>query len=192
MPTPNQAALDFLLTSQSRPAKTFTLPVPTRAELTPILTAALRVPDHGKLEPWRLIVLERAALQRLATLAARRSAELGHDEEKTAKGRSQFDLGLLAVAVVGSPKPSDKIPEGEQVLSTGALCLSLVNAATAAGWGANWLSGWPSLDRVFLTDGLGLEPHEFLAGFVHIGTAPVTPPDRPRPDLARIATWVSA
>ena len=61
-----------------------------------------------------------------------------------------------------------------------------------AGWGANWLSGWPSQDRAFVTEGLGLAPHEFVAGIVHIGTAPVTPPDRPRPDLSRVVTWVTA
>jgi nitroreductase len=192
MPQPNPAALDFLLTRQSRPAKTFVLPVPTREELLPLLAASARVPDHGKLEPWRFIVLERGAMPRLAALAAERAAALGYDEEKTGKGRAQFDTGLLAVVVVASPKPSEKIPELEQTLSAGAVCLSLVNAATAAGWGANWLSGWPSQDRVFVTEALGLQPQEFVAGIVHIGTAPVTPPDRPRPDLSRAVTWVDS
>jgi nitroreductase len=191
MPTPNPVALDFLLTRQSRSAKTFTLPVPDRTALETILTAALRTPDHGKLEPWRLIVLERPALQRLADLASARAAEKGLDPEQSAKGRGQFDQSHLAVVVVASPKPSPKIPEIEQTLSAGALCLGLVNAATAAGWGANWLSGWPSYDRRFLAEGLGLQPEEFVAGIVHIGTAPVTPPDRPRPDLARVVSWVS-
>ncbi len=191
MPTPDPAALTFLLSRQSRSAKTFALPVPTRDQLIPILTAAARVPDHGKLEPWRFIVLERAALQRLAAYAARRAAELGYDDEKTSKGRAQFDAGLLAVVVVASPKPSDKIPPIEQTLSAGAVCQQLLNAATAAGWGANWLSGWPSQDRDFVAHGLGLKPQEFVAGIVHIATATVTPPDRPRPDLARIATWIA-
>lgn len=192
MPVPNPAALDFLLTRQSHPAKTFTLPVPTPDQLLPLLTAATRVPDHGKLEPWRFLVLDRAAMPRLAALAARRAEELGYDAEKTGKGRAQFDAGLLAVVVVASPKPSEKIPDIEQTLSAGAVCLGLVNAATAAGWGANWLSGWPSQDRAFVTEGLGLAPQEFVAGIVHIGTAPVTPPDRPRADLNRVVTWVTA
>lgn len=192
MPQPNPAALDFLLTRQSRPAKTFTLPVPTRDDLLPILTAAARIPDHGKLEPWRFIVLERPALHRLAELAATRAAEKGLDAEQTAKGRAQFDASHLAVVVVASPKPSEKIPEMEQTLSAGAACLALLNAATAAGWGANWLSGWPSYDRRFVAEGLGLTPEEFVAGIVHIGTAPLTPPDRPRPNLDRIVTWVGA
>jgi len=190
MPAPNPEALEFLLTRRSHPARTLTLPVPTREQLLVLLTAAARVPDHGKLEPWRFIVLDGPAMARLAALAARRAAELGLDAEQTAKGRAQFDAGLLAVVVVASPKPSDKIPEREQVLSAGAACLSLVNSALAAGWGANWLSGWPSQDRAFCAEGLGLAAQEFVAGIVHVGTAPVSPADRPRPDLTQCITWV--
>lgn len=192
MPKPNPAALDFFLTRQSLPAKTFTGPVPTREELEVLLTAAARTPDHGKLEPWRFLVLERPAMARLADLAERRAKELGLDDEKIAKGRGQFDAGQLAVVVVASPKASDKIPPIEQTLSAGAVCLALLNAATAAGWGANWLSGWPAHDRAFVAEGLGLQPHEFVAGIVHIATPTLVPPDRPRPDLARLTTWLSA
>ena len=157
-----------------------------------ILTAAARVPDHGKLEPWRFIVLERAAMGRLALLAAERAAALGMDAEQTGKGRGQFDAGHLAVVVVSSPKPSPKIPLIEQTLSAGALCLGLVNAAAAAGWGACWLSGWPSLDRGFVEVGLGLAPQESVAGIVHIGTgAAELLPDRPRPDVAALTRWMA-
>lgn len=99
MPARNQPALDFLLTRRSRPAKLFTAPVPSRGELEEILTAALRVPDHGKLEPWRLIVVEKPAFTRLAGLAEARARALGGDAEKIAKGRGQYDLGQLAVVV---------------------------------------------------------------------------------------------
>ncbi|WP_333713243.1 nitroreductase family protein [Yoonia sp.] len=192
MPTENPAALDFLLTRRSRPAKTLTAPVPGRETLQTLLTAAARTPDHGKLEPWRFIVLEKAALTRLAELAAARGAALGIDAEKIAKGQAQFADADLAVAVISSPKPSDKIPQIEQVYSAGAVCLALLNAALAAGWGANWLSGWASHDRSFVTTGLALDDHETVAGFIHIGTQTSVPPDRPRPDLAAITTWVSA
>jgi nitroreductase len=192
MPAPNPAALEFLLTRRSRSAKTFNLPVPSRDELAPILTAAVRTPDHGKLEPWRFLVLEKPALARLADLAEARAVTLGGDAERIAKGRGQFDMGHLAVVVVASPKPDDKIPPMEQTLSAGAVCLALLNAAEAAGWGANWLSGWPSHDRGFVTDGLGLQPQEFVAGIIHIGTESGTAPDRPRPDAARLTTWVTA
>ncbi|MCE6951753.1 nitroreductase [Cereibacter sphaeroides] len=191
MPAPKPDVLDFLLTRRSRPAKTLGLPVPSREALMPILTAALRVPDHGKLEPWRLIVLERAAMPRLVALAETRADALGLDEEKRGKGRSQFEQSHLAVVVVASPKPSDKVPAIEQTLSAGAVGLSLLNAAEAAGWGANWLTGWPAYDRGFLREGLALEDHEFVAGIIHIGSETILPPERPRPDIASLTTWVN-
>ena len=94
------------------------------------------------------------------------------------------------VAVVASPKPSESIPKVEQTLSAGAACLSLLNAALASGWGACWLTGWAAHDRAFVTEGLGLGAEEFIAGMIHIGTERRTPPERPRPDMAAITTWV--
>jgi nitroreductase len=180
--------LDFLLTRRSRPAKLLTAPVPDEAALSPLLTAAARVPDHGKLEPWRFIVLEAAAMQRLAAAVATRGVDLNLDPEATEKARHTWANAPLAVAVIGSPKASTKIPEMEQILSAGAVCLGLVNAALASGWGANWLTGWASHDRPFIETNLGLQPHEFVAGLIHIGTAASTPPERPRPDLSAITT----
>ena len=192
MPPRNDAALEFLQTRRSRPAKTLTAPAPSRQALLPILTAAARSPDHGKLEPWRFIVLEQGAMARLADLAEARGRALGKPDEDIAKGRSQFDQGILAVAVIEVQKDSPKIPAIEQTYSAGAVCLALLNAALAAGWGANWLSGWPSHDRAFCAEGLGLEAHERVAGLIHIATETSAPPDRPRPDLETITTWVSA
>jgi nitroreductase len=183
--------MEFLLSRRSRPAKTLTTPVPSRAELGPMLTAAARSPDHGKLEPWRFIVLERPALLRLAEVVGARGASLGRDEADISKARRQFEDAHLAVAVVEVQKPSDKIPPIEQTYSAGAVCLALLNAALASGWGANWLSGWPSHDRGFLETGLGLDTGERVAGFIHIGRETSIPPDRPRPDLDAITTWVS-
>ncbi|MEE4187999.1 MAG: nitroreductase family protein, partial [Roseobacter sp.] len=160
MPDPNPAALDFLLTRRSRPAKTLQGPAPTAEELAPLLEAAARTPDHGKLEPWRFVVIEQAAMPRLAALVQSRGEAMGLDSEQITKGRAQFDQGHLAVAVIESPKPSDKIPAIEQTYSAGAVCLALLNAALAAGWGANWLTGWPSHDRLFMEKGLGLGAHE--------------------------------
>ena len=189
MPQPNPAALDFLLTRRSRPAKTLALPVPDRDALLPLLTAAARSPDHGKLEPWRFIVLTRPALLRLAVLAETRGSALGLAPERIAKGVRQYADAHLAVAVIAAPKPSDTIPVIEQHLSAGAVCLALLNAALAAGWGANWLTGWASHDAEFCTQGLGLAPGEFVAGLIHIGTETAAPPERPRPDLSAIVTW---
>nr|WP_317057120.1 nitroreductase family protein [Roseovarius sp. W115]MDV2930764.1 nitroreductase family protein [Roseovarius sp. W115] len=191
MPNPNPAAMEFLLTRRSRPAKTLDLPIPKPADLHPLLTAAGRSPDHGKLEPWRFIVLERAALSRLANLVDARGAKLNRSPEDIAKARMQFADGRLAVAVIEAQKPSENIPPLEQTYSAGAACLALLNAALASGWGANWLSGWPAHDRGFVEEGLGLAAHERVAGFIHIGTERSTPPERPRPDIDAITTWMS-
>lgn len=191
MPAPNPAALDFLLTRRSRPAKTLTAPAPSRDALTPILQAAARTPDHGKLEPWRFIVLEKAALTRLAGLVGPRAKALGIAEDKVTKAHAQFADADLAVAVISAPVESAKVPRIEQVYSAGAACLALLNAALAAGWGANWLTGWPSHDRDFIREGLGLADDETVAGFIHIGTETCAPPERPRPDLSAKVSWVA-
>lgn len=192
MPPPNPAALDFLMTRRSRPAKTLTTPVPDRTIIATLLTAAARTPDHGKLEPWRFIVLTKPALGRLADMVPARGAALDIDPEKITKAHAQYANADLAIAVICSPKPSDKIPQIEQTYSAGAVCLALVNAGLAAGWGANWLSGWPSHDRDFVRNGLGLADHETVAGLIHLGTETSVPPERPRPDLGAITTWVDA
>lgn len=190
MPDRNPEVLAFLQSRRSRPAKTLRAPAPDRDALLPILTAAARSPDHGKLEPWRFIVLEGAALGRLAALVQDRGAALGLDADQIAKAASAFENSPLVVAVIEVQKPSEKVPEIEQSYSAGAVCLALLNAALASGWGANWLSGWASHDRDFIQKGLGLASHERVAGFIHIGTETARPPERPRPDLAAITTWL--
>lgn len=192
MPDKNPAALEFLLSRRSRPHKTLQAPVPSRSELAPILTAAARTPDHGKLEPWRFIVIEKPAMARLAALATARGAALELAPEQVTKGGAQYESGTLAVAVIEVQRPSQKVPAIEQTYSAGAVCLALLNAALAAGWGANWLSGWPSHDRAFVEQGFGLAAHERVAGIIHIGTETSAPPERPRPDLDALTTWVSA
>ncbi|EPX83807.1 Nitroreductase [Rubellimicrobium thermophilum DSM 16684] len=185
----NPAALDFLLSRRSRPARTLTLPVPSREELVTLLTAAVRVPDHGKLEPWRFLVLTRPRTDALARLVEERGAALGLAPEAIAKAASQYAQADLAVAVIQVPRPTDRIPRLEQTLSCGAVCMQLHNAATAAGWGANWLTGWPVEDEIFRRDGLGLAEGERVVGLIHIGTPRTDTPDRPRPDLDRLVTW---
>lgn len=189
MPQRNQPALDFLLSRRSRPAKTLTSPAPDRPALLELLTAAARCPDHGKLEPWRFVVLGADTRADLADLARTRAEALEMTPEQATKAASQFSDSPLCVAVIASPKDSAKVPQVEQLYSAGAVCLGLVNAALAAGWGANWLSGFCAYDRPFLTEGLGLAPHEEVAGFIHIGTETSTPPERPRPDLDQITDW---
>lgn len=192
MPAPNPAALDFLLTRRSHPARTLRGPLPDEAQLRTILTAAARTPDHGKLEPWRFIVYEKPALARIGAAVAARGAALEFDPDRLAKSVAQYAEADLAVMVAAVPRPTDKVPAIEQTLSAGAVCLSLVNAALASGFGANWLTGWALYDRALLDGSFGLAPGEWAAGIVHIGTATETPPDRPRPDLDRVVTRVRA
>ena len=137
-------------------------------------------------------MIEGGAMPRLAQLARARGAALGLGPDQIVKGHTQFDQGHLAVAVIEVQKPSEKIPALEQTYSAGAVCLALLNAALAAGWGANWLSGWPSHDREFMRQGLGLADHERIAGFIHIATETSSPPDRPRPNLGVITNWLNS
>ncbi|MFD0858584.1 nitroreductase family protein [Roseovarius aquimarinus] len=188
MPTPKPEVLAFLATRRSRPAKTLGLPVPDRAALRPLLEMAARSPDHGKLEPWRFIVLERAALLRIA--AAIPALAAATDPEAVQKAQAQYEGAHLAVAVIEVQRPSPKIPAIEQTYSAGAVCLALLNAALAAGWGANWLSGWASHDAEFARTVMGLAPNERIAGFIHIGTETSMPPERPRPDIDAITSWI--
>ncbi len=190
MPVPNPDALDFLLTRRSRPAKTLDMPVPDRETLSTLLRAAARTPDHGKLEPFRFIVIEKPALSRIADLAEARGQALGKSAEDVSKGRAQYDQGHLAVAVVEVQKSSAKIPAIEQTYSAGAACLALLNAALASGWGANWLSGWTSHDPSFCAEAFGLAENERIAGLIYLGTERMAPPERPRPDLDTITSWI--
>ncbi len=184
-------ALDFLLTRRSRPFLILKEPVPDKEELNTILTAAARSPDHGKLEPWRFIVLEKPAMPRLARILQERGEQLGKAPSLLAKACEVFEVANLIVVVVSKPNKEAKIPLIEQTLSAGAVCLSLLNASLATGWGANWLTGFGAHDEEFRSRALGLSTDEYVAGFIHIGTSTTIPPDRPRPDIDTITTWVN-
>jgi len=182
--------LDFLLTRRSRPAKTLGPEAPGKAEIETLLTAAARTPDHGKLVPWRFVVRATAAgREALTEIAIRHLQARGEPEDKIFKNANFAREGGLVIAVIASPKASDKIPDWEQHLAAGCVCLSLLNAALASGWGANWLTGPLARDPDFLREAFGAAPHEFVAGFVHIGNERVAPADRDRPDLAAITEW---
>lgn len=189
MPIANDAALAFLAARRSHPPKLLTAPGPDRESLLRLLTLAARVPDHGKLEPWRFVVLERAALDRLAPLLHAAVLRDGQDEAAADKAAAAL-ASPVVVAVIHTPVESPKIPLWEQQLSTGAVCLSLVNAALAAGWGACWLTGFAATNRDFAEAHLGLGPDEIMAGLIHIGSSTAVPPDRPRPDVAAKTTWL--
>ena len=182
-------ALELLKTRRSFKAVELCGPGPSAAEIDTLLTVAARVPDHGKLAPWRFIVFEgearRAAGEEIA--AAFRSRYPDAKPEQVDAERGRLARAPLVIAVVSRAAPHFKIPEWEQVLSSGAAAMNLVTAAHALGYGANWITEWYAYDRAVL-DALGLKPHERIAGFIHIGRPPGLPEDRPRPPLDEIAT----
>lgn len=182
------AALSFLRNRRSHPPKLLQGPPPSRAEILDLLQLAARVPDHGKLEPWRFVVLERGALDRLAPILAEATLAAGGDDKAAQKARDAFGSPLI-VAVISAPVISEKVPEWEQVLSAGAVCLELVNAALAAGYGAAWLSG-PATAPGFGQAHLGLGADERVVGLIHIGQRGAPPPDRPRPDIGALTTFL--
>lgn len=195
-PAVHPAVFDFLAHRRSYPAKIFAGAVPSRAQLAPILDAALRVPDHGMLTPWRLVVLERAALLRIADLAQARGQALALDETAISKGRGQFERSHLAVVVLSTPIIAHKVPVREQVASSAALCMNILNAASAAGWAAQWLTGWTAHDDAFAAKAFGADKAHSVTGYIHIGTvagdAREGALDRARPDAAKLIDWIAA
>ncbi len=187
--TADGSTLDLLRTRRSVPPMLLDGPGPTPEDLDGWLAIAARVPDHGKLSPWRFLVIEGEARERIGeTIAAAfRADEPGADEERVATERRRLARAPLVVAVVSSSRPHVKIPEWEQVLSAGAVCMNLVVAANLLGYATAWLTEWYGFDRRIL-DALGLAPHEELAGFIHIGRASEVPADRQRPVLSDIVT----
>ena len=186
-------ALKLLTTRRSFKPVELAGPAPSAAEIDQILTVASRVPDHGKLAPWRFIVFEGDARAAAGDAIAAAFAAKYPDAkpEQVEAERKRLVRAPLVVAVVSRAAPHVKIPEWEQVLSAGAAAMNLVLAAHALGYGASWITEWYSYDRNVL-DALGLAPHERIAGFVHIGRPPGPPEDRPRPPLSEIATRFSA
>ena len=165
-------------------------PGPTTDEIDTLLTIAARVPDHGRLTPWRFILIRGEGRHRLGDIQAAAFKDDNPDAapDKIETERSRFAHAPLVVAVVSSVKPSPKIPESEQVLSAGAVCMNLLHAAKALGYSAVWLSGWSSFDRRVLDALLASAPHERIAGYIHIGTSTELPTERPRPVLAEIVS----
>lgn len=185
----NAALLDYLKTRRSVGIGFLKDPGPTPEELAEILTIGVRVPDHGKFAPWRLIVIEgenRAkAGEKLAQIAKRRRPDL--DEVGMDIERRQFLPAPLSIGVIFSPKPNPKAPELEQLLSAGVVCFNLCNAAFALGFAATWMTRWYGFDTEAQTM-LGARGGERFVGFVHIGTPTTVIEDRERPDIAQLVT----
>lgn len=162
---------------------------PDPAEIERLLTLAARVPDHGRLFPWRFVLFEGDARHRAGDIIADayRQNHPEADAETVATERNRLARAPLVVAVISKAAPHAKIPEWEQVLSAGAVCLNLLIAARAMGFAGCWLTEWFAFDRRVL-DAMGVAPQERVAGFVHIGMSDVVPKERDRPDIAAITT----
>ncbi len=182
-------SIALLRTRRSLKPAELICPGPSPPDLDTLLTIASRVPDHGKLAPWRFIVFEgESQLKAGAAIAAAFVAKYPDAKpDQIEFERRRLARAPLVIAVVSRAAPHVKIPEWEQVLSAGAAAMSLVIAAHALGFGTAWITEWYAYDRGVL-DALGLAPHEKIAGFVHIGRPAHAPEDRPRPALADIVT----
>jgi nitroreductase len=187
---PAPGAIDLLLTRRSGSAKAMREPGPDAAELQTILTAAARVPDHGKLFPWRFIIFEGGARARMGELLARSLKETEPEAatpERLDIERGRFLRAPAIVGVVSRVRDGIPIPVWEQQLSAAAVCQTMLIAATAMGYVANWLTEWPAYN-VRVAEGLSLGEGERIAGFVYMGTSTVSLEERIRPDLSRIVT----
>lgn len=182
--------VDYLRVRHSTPVAQITEPGPTPEELRSILTFASRVPDHGKLAPWRFVVYRGEVRRELGHSFLKIAAAASPDLSEAARDAelSRFLRAPLVVAVVSTAAPHVKIPEWEQVLSAGAVCLNLIMAANAHGYVANWRTEWIAYDPQALA-ALGVKANEKVAGFIHIGSSDFPVPDRPRPELSDIVTF---
>jgi len=182
--------IDYLAERRSIPAFQMCEPGPAVPEIEAILKLASRVPDHGKLAPWRFIVYRGAERARIgeALLALRLASEPALSAELIEVERTRFTRAPVVIAVVSTAAPHFKVPEWEQIMSAGAVCLNLSMAANAHGYVANWLSEWFAFDER-AHPLLGIRPGEKVAGFIHIGSTDFPPTERPRPELSEIVTW---
>ena len=180
-------ALDLLLSRRSCPARAMTGPGPSKEQLSDILRAGARVPDHGKLAPWRFILFEGEGRERLADILVNVLAADGMNPVQIDEWRGRVTAAPVIIGVVSGAQESIKIPVWEQELSAGAVCQNLLIAAHALGFVGNWLTEWYAYHPA-VRQKIGLKSGERMAGFVYIGTPKEEVVERPRPDLSKIIT----
>lgn len=182
LPVASEDFADRLARRRSAPAQSLTAPGPSRDEIERILTLGARTPDHGKLFPWRFVVMgpqSRADLaEALLPLADRQPGA-----DKARKVLMKLTAAPVTILVISAPVDSQKVPVWEQQLSAGAVCMNLEHAANALGYSASWITDWYSYDAE-ATALYGVRDGEQVAGFIHLGTLAEPPLERPRPDLA--------
>jgi nitroreductase len=179
--------LEFMRTRRSVPAKTMTGPGPSEGEVEAMIAIASRVPDHGKLAPWRFIRYSPDYCGKLNNICLARALERDPalPADLQAFEANRFTKVPVVIAIVSRAKPHPKIPEWEQLLSAGAASYGLLIAANAYGYDAQWLTEWVAYDEK-LAPAFGVEPGEKLAGFVYVGTRTMPKTDRDRPSLGDV------
>lgn len=186
----NSVTVLALLLSRAS-VNTFGEPAPADADLQLIFEAAVRAPDHGKLRPWRFLLIRGAARTALSELyvAALQRRDPEATEAQVEKERAKPLRAPLVIAIVARLVTGHKVPEIEQTLSAGAAVMNMLNAIHALGFGAKWVTGPNCYDPQFRAD-LGLDPTDQLIGFLHVGTAleNLPPPERPDP-AAFVTEW---
>jgi nitroreductase len=185
-----QETLDLLARRRSSPATILGEPGPTREEVNALLKLAARVPDHGRLTPWRFVVFEGDARKAAGDIleSRRRQVEPGLPVERYLEERGRFARAPVVVAVISRTRDNHpKVPEWEQVLSAGAVCQNLLIAANAMGFGAQWITEWCAYDAGVRTE-FGLGSGERIAGFVYVGTPTDEPRERKRPEMSELVT----
>lgn len=184
---PDTSCLQALDQRRSVPSLQLGEPAPDPATLMRMLESAVRVPDHGKLVPFRFLRLQGEARHALGEFLARRSRERtpAASEAAIEKDRQRFSHAPLIITVVARLQPNLKVPEQEQLLSAGCVCFALLQAAQALGFGAQWLTAWMAYDAAVAAH-LGLADNERIVGFIHIGTPMRDVPERDRPDPAQL------
>ncbi|MCY7313995.1 MAG: nitroreductase [Pseudoxanthomonas sp.] len=185
-------ALQILNARRSLPSRQLGEPGPDQTTLLAMLQAAVRVPDHGKLVPFRFLRIAGDARMALGESLVARALALDPEAPQAAvlKDRERFNHAPVIVAVIARLTPGHKVPEQEQLLSAGSVCFALLQSAQALGFGAQWLTGWAAYDPAIAAS-LGLQPGEKIVGFIHIGTPRLEVPERDRPDAAALLSdWL--
>lgn len=184
--------INILDQRRSTPSRTLHGPGPDASEVYQMLSSALRVPDHGKLVPWRFLTIQGDTRLTLGKLLAERALEIDPNAPNAVveKDRARFSFAPIIIAVIARLTPDHKVPVQEQILSGGAVCFALLQAAHALGYGAQWLTGWAAYDPV-ITAKLGVIENERILGFIHIGNASEIAPERVRPKVEDLLSDLS-
>lgn len=181
-------AMDVLLSRRSCPARSLTEPGPSKSQLADILRAGARVPDHGKLSPWRFIVFEKDGRDRFADILVNALSQDGASPSQIEEWRERVTAAPVLIGVVSCARELIKIPVWEQEMSAGAVCQNILIASHALGFVANWLTEWYAYHPA-VKQKIGLKPGERMAGFIYIGTPKEAVVERPRPDMGQILSY---